>query len=191
MLLTFLSLQEQSLSFYHAYPSSCCWQLQVFLHAPSYLPNLTHKHHHVKVTVMPFTRDNPALASKIAQLRLPLRPLVRVTTSEPHPLFPSTVLQFWLLTSEQLDDLASFYHQRTPCEWSTQYPCPVPWDTGAELETKRRRMGRFIGLNGCQSPVGQGDEGKMWEEELMKQAREQRWKEEEEDMWRRKLRWYS
>jgi hypothetical protein len=112
-------------------------------------------------------------------MALPLAPLVRLTTGDIHPAFPLTLLNFWLLTSEQLDDLAHFYHQRTPSEWSGHYPCPVTWEKVLTLEQKRRRIGRFIGLNGCESPVKS-------EEEVKKEMRVQARKEERE-VWRRKM----
>ncbi|KAM3535578.1 hypothetical protein MY4038_001057 [Beauveria bassiana] len=102
---------------------------------------------------------NPALAHKLRQMALPLSPLVQLTTGAVHPDFPSNVLQFWLLTDAQLEALAAFYHQtvpagaRAPSPWAAQYPCPVRWRSDASLESKRRRMGRFIGLRGCETPV--------------------------------------
>jgi len=128
---------------------------------------------------------NPALHAKISQMALPLAPLVRLTTGEIHPSFPLTLLNFWLLTSEQLDELAHFYHQRTPSVWSAHYPCPVTWGKGLSLEDKRRKIGRFIGLRGCESP-------NKTEREIMEEVtRKSQEKEDEEEMWRRKMRWYS
>jgi len=101
-----------------------------------------------------------------------------------HPVFPSILLNFWLLTSEQCDELAHFYHQRTPSEWTRHYPCPVEWRTDATLEEKRRRIGRFIGLRGCESPVNVQSE-----EEIVQEVRNAR-SSEEDEMWRRKTRWY-
>jgi hypothetical protein len=128
------------------------------------------------------SRRNPELQAKISQMALPLAPLVRYPTSEIHPFFPSTLLNFWLLTLEQLDELAHFYHQRTPSYYSAQYPCPVTWGRGLTLEEKRRKIGRFIGLRGCESPV-------KTEEEILQEIRRRR-AEEEEEAWRRKLRSY-
>lgn len=128
------------------------------------------------------TQRNPALRAKIAQMALPLAPLVRLTTGEVHPYYPSTLLNFWLLTSEQLDELAQFYHQRTPSVWSSQYPCPVTWGNGLTLEEKRRKIGRFIGLSGCESPV-------KTEEEILEKVRRQTGQ-QDDDLWNRKLKWY-
>ncbi|KAK3949759.1 hypothetical protein QBC32DRAFT_407697 [Pseudoneurospora amorphoporcata] len=96
---------------------------------------------------------SPNFARKLQQLALPLAPLVQLTSGTVHPEFPQTLLNFWLLTDDQLDRLASFYHQRTPCQWTAHYPCPVAWPAGMEIEEKRRRIGRFIGLRGCESPL--------------------------------------
>lgn len=132
---------------------------------------------------------NPALASKITQMALPLAPLVRLTNGQIHPSFPKHLLNFWLLTSADLDELAHFYHQRTPCEWTMHYPCPVRWDVDADIEVKRRRLGRFIGLRGCESPE-MNVEGVESVEEIERRVRRERARREEEDVWRRKGRWY-
>lgn len=52
------------------------------------------------------------------------------------------------------------------------------------LEEKRRKIGRFIGLRGCESPIRL-----LTEDEIMEEARRVRLAEEDE-MWRRKLQWY-
>ncbi|KDN66982.1 hypothetical protein CSUB01_06884 [Colletotrichum sublineola] len=89
---------------------------------------------------------NAAFQDKIRQMRLPLAPLVQMSTGAVHPAFPATLLNFWLLTEDQLDDLARFYHQRSPSPWSGQYPCPITWQSGLSLGEKRRKIGKFIGL---------------------------------------------
>jgi hypothetical protein len=96
---------------------------------------------------------NPAFDAKLTQMALQLAPLVQLTTGAVHPDFPRTLLAFWLLTDDQLDALAHFYHQRTPCYWTAQYPCPVTWPPGLSLEEKRRKLGKFIGLRGCDTPI--------------------------------------
>lgn len=126
-------------------------------------------------------KHNPALTAKIAQMALPLAPLVRLTTGEAHPSFPCTLLNFWLLTSDQLDDLAHFYHQRTPSIWSAHYPCPVTWGRNLTLEEKRRKIGRLIGLKGCDSPIKTEE---MVREEMQRRIRE----EEEQELFRKKER---
>lgn len=129
--------------------------------------------------------QRPALARKLREMALPLAPLVQLTTGDVHPSFPSTLLGFWLLTDAELESLAHFYHQRTPCRWTYHYPCPVSWDPSLGLEEKRRRIGKFIGLRGCETPVGLRSE-----EEIMDEARRAREAaEEEEEVWRRKLPW--
>jgi hypothetical protein len=128
---------------------------------------------------------NPELQAKIAQMALPLAPLVRLTTGQVARVFPSTLLNFWLLTSEQCEELAHFYHQRTPCAWTREYPCPVEWRTDATLEEKRRKIGRFIGLRGCESPLRLRSE-----EDIMREVRQARAREEDENT-RRKMRWHG
>lgn len=123
---------------------------------------------------------NPSLQRKLEQMALPLAPLVQLTTGAVHPSFPTTVLNFWLLTDEQLESLAHFYHQRTPSPWTNQYPCPVKWQSDLPLEEKRRKMGKFIGLRGCESPILL-----KTEDEILAEARRARLA-AEEDLWRRK-----
>ncbi|KAG7292216.1 hypothetical protein NEMBOFW57_002251 [Staphylotrichum longicolle] len=141
---------------------------------------------------------NPALHTKLTQMSLQLAPLVQLTTGAVHPAFPQTLLAFWLLTDDQLDALAHFYHQRTPCAWTAQYPCPVDWPAGLSLEDKRRRLGRFIGLRGdCDGDGewgGSGGAGGMvgrTEREIEEGARRARMRgREEEEEVRRKMGWY-
>lgn len=128
---------------------------------------------HIVVPPTPRTKQRRAVATHIiTYLAYPLVPLVSVTTGESHPGFPSSILQFQLLTHDQLDSLARWYHQTSDAgreRWD--YPCPLDegktWcrassrarngDEGmnVDLDTKRRRWGRFIGLRGCESPVVQ------------------------------------
>lgn len=91
---------------------------------------------------------NPALDQKLQQMALPLAPLVQLTSGQVHPAFPPTLLNFWLLTNDQLDEIAHFYHQRTPCQWTRHYPCPITWREDLTIEEKRRKIGKFIGLRG-------------------------------------------
>ncbi|KAI4863760.1 hypothetical protein F4820DRAFT_362224 [Hypoxylon rubiginosum] len=127
-----------------------------------------------------------AFQAKLEQMALPLAPLVQLTTGEIHPSFPGTLLNFWLLTDSELEELAHFYHQRTPCQWTFHYPCPIAWSSDMPLEEKRRRIGRFIGLRGCETPI----RVVRSEQELHEEARAARLRDEEE-IWRRKLRWYN
>lgn len=124
---------------------------------------------------------NPEFARKLDQMRLNLSPLVQITTGFVHPAFPKTVLQFWLLTDYQLEELAHFYHQRTPSHLTGQYPCPVNWNSSLSIEDKRRKIGRFIGLRGCESPIWLKTEEEIAEEARMANMAD------EEDMWRRKM----
>ncbi|KAI0889964.1 uncharacterized protein GGS22DRAFT_6661 [Annulohypoxylon maeteangense] len=127
---------------------------------------------------------NAAFREKLRQMALPLAPLVQLTTGEIHPCFPGTLLNFWLLTDAELEELAHFYHQRTPCRWTFHYPCPIAWGSEMPLEEKRRRIGRFIGLRGCETPIRV-----KTEEEIHEEARQARLA-EEEDVWRRKMYWH-
>ncbi|CAF9939819.1 MAG: hypothetical protein HETSPECPRED_001904 [Heterodermia speciosa] len=169
--------------------------------------------------------SSPSFPSRLQHLRTPLRPLISITTGLPHPLFPATLLHYHLLTTTALDDLAHYYHQRTPSEFSFGYPLPVvqrwhskatpsansptttktiqdllgfasdPQQSGnesAELEAKRRRFGRFVGLRGCESPSAAVDEGEMRREMERWVANEMRKREEreaEKRFWREKGCW--
>ena len=140
---------------------------------------------------------------RLNHLRAPLHPLVSLTTGLPHSDFPKTILHYHLLTSPQLDALAHHYHQRTPCEWSLRYPCPVVdrWklEEGTEkaIGGKRRRFGRFVGFGGCDSPDGledgeieEDEEHKLREKEMRRWVDQKiRWMEQrdrETEIWRGK-----
>ena len=132
-------------------------------------------------------------------MSLKLAPLVQLTSGQVHPAFPQSLLNFWLLTEAQLDSLAHFYHQRTPCEWTAHYPCPVSWSPGLTVEEKRRKLGRFIGLRGCETPTGRRGSPvseEVWlsmnrtEEEIERDARRRRMREQEEEEGGRKHRYY-
>ncbi|KAJ4394743.1 hypothetical protein N0V93_003962 [Gnomoniopsis smithogilvyi] len=135
------------------------------------------------------TTRNKALDKKIQQMALPLAPLVQLTSGHVHPAFPSTLLSFWLLTSEQLDELAQFYHQRSPCQWTRHYPCPISWAEGLTVEEKRRKIGKFIGLRGvtiqCDTPIFL-----RTEEQIMEAARQARLRGDENEVLRRKAQGY-
>lgn len=105
------------------------------------------------------------LQAKLRDLSHPLAPLVQITTGYIHPAFPRLLLSFWLLTSDELDSLMEFYHQKGDSARMRDYPLPVGWEEGMPLERKRRRFGRFIGLRGCESPVKDsfGEELGPWE----------------------------
>jgi hypothetical protein len=125
---------------------------------------------------------HPLLTRRLTHLATKLHPLLSITTGLPHPSFPRTLLHYHLLTTAELDDLAHYYHQRTPSDFSLGYPAPVVqrWhvcavgkDEGDEGErgmikrileeggmvgdreeatVEKRRFGRFVGLRGCESP---------------------------------------
>ena len=132
---------------------------------------------------------NLRLRRHVTHLASPLHPLLSVSTGLPHPAFPKTLLSYHVLTEQQLDELAHFYHQRTPTGLSFHYPAPIVtrWIRDAGISDKRRRFGRFIGLKGCDSPG-------FAVEELPMEADIERWIEErirdgirkERDTWRSK-----
>ncbi|KAL2798145.1 hypothetical protein BJX66DRAFT_334486 [Aspergillus keveii] len=107
---------------------------------------------------------HPEFEPTIARLSRPLHPLVSITTGLTHPFFPKSMLAFNILTSSELNELAIHFHQTYPPTRETfRYPLPVkPWiatnglvrDLGLDVEVKRRRFGKFIGLKGCESPTG-------------------------------------
>ncbi|KAI9902998.1 hypothetical protein N3K66_002350 [Trichothecium roseum] len=127
--------------------------------------------------------SNPDFHEKLRLMSLELSPLVQLTTGAVHPDFPRRVVQFWLLTDAQLESLAAFYHQRDVCDLTAQYPCPVRWDSTLPLEDKRRRMGRFIGLRGCETPVSLRSEDDI--------AGDARWARFLEDDERRRRKWFD
>lgn len=65
------------------------------------------------------------------------------------------------------------------------YPMRIEWRNDAPLDQKRRRIGRFIGLRGCESPLVV-----KTEEEIERDARRARDRDDDEIM-KRKLRWYN
>lgn len=117
---------------------------------------------------------NPGFEAKIIQLRYHLAPLVRVTSGTVHPSFPLTLLNYHLLTDNELDELAEFYHQKTLSRYSSQYPCPVEWRSDLTLTDKRRKFGRFIGLRGCDTPIRIKTEEEIMEEARMARLRDER-----------------
>ena len=157
------------------------------------------------VTVLPtlFSQQLAGYNNVITHLSTPLVPLISVTTGFPHPEFPRSLLQYHLLTHDQLDSLARWYHQVEPSvEESWMYPAWIPpyarraasasaranqpqsqtgsggdegggRVAGITLTTKRRRWGRFIGLRGCESPEGVDDEE---EQESLVERMEREWR---------------
>lgn len=95
----------------------------------------------------------PAHSNFLDYVATPLRPFISCVDGKQHPDFPLNLLAFHLLTSQQLDNLARFYHQVLPrVKESTYYPRPMEAWIGAQgeenvdVDTKRRRFGCFIGL---------------------------------------------
>ncbi|KAI8940256.1 hypothetical protein NX059_003958 [Plenodomus lindquistii] len=116
----------------------------------------------------PSTRS-PTIAHKISQMRLTIAPIVHVETGKPAPDFPSTMLELFLLTEDQLDALAQYYNQTTPTALTHQYPQTMRWDLPflnndpalpehcrlnelERLKVKMRMFARFIGMRGADTP---------------------------------------
>jgi hypothetical protein len=142
---------------------------------------------------------NPELADKIAQMRLTIAPIVHVETGLPPADFPPTMLSLFLLTESQLDTMAKYYNQSTPCELTFAYPQVMDWDHAflsddptmpeecrlsalERLKIKMRMFARFIGMRGTEMPE--------WECERQIEILGKRigWevKTEEEEVWLRK-----
>ena len=107
---------------------------------------------------------NPELAERIANLRLKIAPFVpEPYGGPPHSSYPKMALHFWLLTEDQLDSIAHYYHQSTPNEYTNRYPTAMGWDKAffarlvnnpaKRVEIKRRKFGKFIGIKGCETPT--------------------------------------
>jgi hypothetical protein len=118
---------------------------------------------------MPLSDRNPELADKLAQMRLTIAPIVHVQTGLPAPAFPHTMLNLFTLTESQLDQLAHYYSQSTPCSLTDQYPQTMDWSKPflaiadalpencklSDLErvkVKMRMFARFIGMRGAETP---------------------------------------
>ena len=156
----------------------------------------------VQRTLSPTSRKNKQqYLQNVEHLRASLVPLISVTTGLSHPHFPTSLLQYHLLTHDQLDSLARWYHQVTPpVEETFQYPAWIPawtslhpslFSTGdaataeTDLETKRRRWGRFIGLRGCDTPTVEAHDADTPEERT--QERPDELARRMERQWRRAL----
>ncbi|KAB2577727.1 hypothetical protein DBV05_g3477 [Lasiodiplodia theobromae] len=104
-----------------------------------------------------------AFARKLSSLRLKIMPIYPMPSGPPHKDFPQTMLQFYLLTEEQLDSMAAYYSQSIVNEWTSQYPSVMAWDAdffadpalpeAERIKSKLRKFGKFIGLRGCDTPI--------------------------------------
>lgn len=108
---------------------------------------------------------HPSFIPLLRHLEIRLAPLVNNVTGLTHPSFPATMLAYNLLTHDQCDALARHYDQVwPPTKTSHDYPVPIrPWvgsefEALVDLDTKRRRIGQFIGLRGCESPIYEANE---------------------------------
>ena len=96
-------------------------------------------------------RHGSVLTRRFAHMLRPLAPLLSIETGLAHPRFPRTLLHYYLLTSAELEELAHFYHQRTPSTFSMQYPMPVVsrWHAPAEtneVDTETMELSDILGM---------------------------------------------
>ena len=113
----------------------------------------------------PLTRRNSTLAKKITTLQLRLAPLVPLPTGPPHPAFPKTLMAFHLLTEEELDSIAHYYHQSTPGPWSNHYPANMNWDKDFLAKPTQSAVSKSVSKRHSRSL---SQEEKVWLEDLMK-----------------------
>ena len=122
------------------------------------------------------SQRKPDLQPVITRLQYPLAPLHPLPDGAPHPAFPVTLLHYHLLTEDQLNSIAQYYHQdvRSPCVWMHGYPTTMNWDRDylihvgetrgvhARVNIKKRKFGRFIGLRGCETPQEESEDYMQW-----------------------------
>lgn len=106
----------------------------------------------------PRHKKHPQFDATVCYFARQLHPLVSTATGLAHPEFPTSLLQYHLLTHAQLDALSIHYHQVfPPVPETTLYPISIkPWigtNESVSLDVKRRRFGQFIGMKGCESPT--------------------------------------
>lgn len=97
---------------------------------------------------------NAEFRAKIQNLGTRLLPIYRMPAGPPHLQFPKTILQFWLLHESDLDEIALYYSQAKPDEYTSMYPHPMLWNnqdfsrmsTTERICAKRRELALFIGL---------------------------------------------
>lgn len=128
------------------------------------------KHLRQSANAMSPANRNPQLKDKISQMRLTIAPIVHVESGLPPPHFPSTMLQLFLLTEDQLDSMAHYYSQITPTCFTHMYPQTMNWNKPLlakcersepenlrlsdyeRLKIKMRMFARFIGMKGAETP---------------------------------------
>jgi len=106
-------------------------------------------------------------------MRLKIAPIVHVETGIAPSPFPRTMLQLFLLTEQQLDNMAAYYSQTipepTPTSLAFAYPETMDWNRAflsadptlpencklsdlERLKVKMRMFARFIGMRGAETP---------------------------------------
>jgi hypothetical protein len=97
---------------------------------------------------------------RISSLKLELQPLFPLPQGSPHKAFPRSLLAFHLLTEAEMDAMAKYYHQADHSEYTYEYPECMNWDPQwldslpqeERCRIKKRKIGKFIGLRGCDTP---------------------------------------
>jgi len=123
-------------------------------------------------------RNNPTLQEKIEQLRFPILPIYQLPCNDPHPKYPKSLLEFWLLSEDDCDSIARYYHQLSPTsQWHNLYPSNMNWDCDFlakpdpqtmdeedmqaclneedRVWLKKRMVGKFIGFPWCRTPIAE------------------------------------
>ncbi|OIW35362.1 hypothetical protein CONLIGDRAFT_676283 [Coniochaeta ligniaria NRRL 30616] len=132
--------------------------------------------------------SNHNLAWMVGWMRKPMKVMYQLGTGLVHPDFPATWGSVALLTEEQLDSLAEFYHQTSWNEWLLLYPCPIMWRWEDNVWVKRRKMMEFIGIR---KPLPPPVEVVQWldelENEIGRRLEEEREREERQEELRLKM----
>jgi hypothetical protein len=133
---------------------------------------------------------NSDLALMVGWMRKRITVMHQQGTGLVHPDFPTTWGGVALLTEEQLDSLAEFYHQTGRNEWWLLYPCPMMWRREDSVWVKRRKMMEFIGIR---KPLLPPVEVVEWlnelEDEIERRVAEEREREERREELKRKM-WF-
>ncbi|KAF2754068.1 hypothetical protein EJ05DRAFT_147525 [Pseudovirgaria hyperparasitica] len=108
---------------------------------------------------------NPSLTHKIDQMRLTLAPIypIHIPAGPPHESYPRSVLHYWLLTEDEIDAFARYYHQVEHTEYTSLYPACMGWDKG--FLSRGQDIDRSNSVSGVSSGTGENiafnDDGLM------------------------------
>lgn len=111
--------------------------------------------------VVSWRRVHPEFHTIMRHLQDPIIPLIPHNAFIAPAEFPTSILEYHLLTHTQLDNLARGFHQVWPAVPETLlYPARMrPWigtpdESRIDIHTKRLRFGYFIGLGDCRLVAG-------------------------------------